>query len=76
MAADGDALLAGTIANPRLWRLGMLLDMEARTLTVAATSTVGEEGDLPHQPGAAFRLGLPALEDYGHHLHQQSGGGA
>ena len=29
MAADGDALLAGTIANPRLWRLGMLLDMEA-----------------------------------------------
>ena len=46
MAADGDALLAGTIANPRLWRLGMLLDMEARTLTVAATSTVGEEAVL------------------------------
>ena len=43
MATDGEALTAGTIANPRLWRLGMLLDPEARTLTVAATSTVGEE---------------------------------
>ena len=46
MAADGEALTAGTIANPRLWRLGMLLDMEERTLTVAATSTVGEEAML------------------------------
>lgn len=44
MDGQGDALLhAGAIANPRLWRLGMLLDTEAATLSVAATSTVGEE---------------------------------
>ena len=64
MATDGEALTAGTIANPRLWRLGMLLDPEARTLTVAATSTVGEEPMLCRRIAlgdAAERL--RALED-------------
>lgn len=64
MAADGEALTGATIANPRLWRLGMLLDMEEHALTVAATPTVGE-GDaicrrIELTPGVAL---LRALED-------------
>lgn len=64
MAMDGDTLSAGTIANPRLWRLGMLLDTEARTLTVAATPTVGDEAALCRRISLAAGVEpLRALED-------------
>lgn len=64
MAADGENLSATTIANPRLWRLGMLLDMEAGMLTVAATSTVGEEAMLCRRIALAQGVEpIRALED-------------
>ncbi|MDE6271087.1 MAG: DUF3822 family protein [Muribaculaceae bacterium] len=64
MATDGDALLAGTIANPRLWRLGMLLDTEAATLTVAATSIEGDETPLCREIRLADGVEpLRAIED-------------
>jgi len=43
MTDKGETLSTGTIANPRLWRIGMMLDTEEGTLSVAASSTVGED---------------------------------
>lgn len=43
MSDAPDILQAKAIANPRLWRLGMLLDAGASTLDVVAVSTVADE---------------------------------
>lgn len=52
------------IANPRLWRLEMLLDTEERALHVAAVSTVGEESMLCRRIELAPEMPLlRALED-------------
>lgn len=66
MANDGEALLAGTIANPRLWRMGMLLDTEATTLTVAATCVADGHSEKPLVRHIRLAEGvepLRALED-------------
>ena len=62
--AETDALLTSTIANPRLWRLGLLLDAEAGVLTASAICTVGEANALCRTIRLA--AGVPllrALED-------------
>ncbi len=43
MSGAPDILSVATIANPRLWRLGMLLDSAAATLDVVAVSSVADE---------------------------------
>lgn len=64
MADAGEGLSAGAIANPRLWRLGMELDMDGATLAVAAASSVGEEDMLVRRIGLASGIApLRALED-------------
>lgn len=64
MASDGDTLPTHGIANPRLWRLGMLLDLPAATLTVAARSTVGDDEAICRRISlAGDRTPLRALED-------------
>ena len=64
MADAGEGLSAGAVANPRLWRLGMELDMDGATLAVAAASSVGEEEMLVRRIGLASGIApLRALED-------------
>ncbi|MDE6498340.1 MAG: DUF3822 family protein [Muribaculaceae bacterium] len=43
MSDRPEILSTATIANPRLWRLGMLLDADAAMLDVVAVSTVEDE---------------------------------
>lgn len=43
MSDRPDILSTAAIANPRLWRLGLLLDAEAAMLDVVAVSTVDDE---------------------------------
>lgn len=59
-----EGLSTAAIANPRLWRLGMELDVAAGVLDVAAVSTIGEEAALSRRIELAQGVEpLRSLED-------------
>ena len=64
MSGAPDILSTATIANPRLWRLGMILDADGGTLDVVAVSTVDDEPMLCRSIALAKGLEpLRALEE-------------